>query len=88
MLTEVYVVETIDRVDGEVSTSINIFATKDKAKGFFVEKVQENITIWEAITCKDEVISFKGDGYFGMYIDGESCLNSFDILITKQSINY
>lgn len=88
MLTEVYVVETIDRVDGEVSTSINIFATEDKAKAFFAEKVRENIATWEAITCEDEVISFKGDTYFGMYIDGESTLNSFDILINKRIINY
>lgn len=88
MLTEVYVVETIDRVDGDISTSINIFATEDKAKAFFAEKVKENIMTWEDITCKDDVISFKGDTYFGMYIDGESSLNSFDILITKRSINY
>lgn len=88
MLTEVYVVETIDRVDGEVSTSINIFATEDKAKAFFAEKVRENVMTWEDITCKDDVISFKGDTYFGMFIDGESSLNSFDILINKQSINY
>lgn len=88
MLTEVYVVETIDRVDGEVSTSINIFATEDKAKAFFAEKVKENIEIWEEITCRGEVLSYRWNNCFGMYIDGEALLNSFDIIITKQSINY
>jgi hypothetical protein len=88
MLTEVYVVETIDRVDSEVSTSINIFATEDKAKAFFAEKVKENIATWEAITCEGEALSYSGTNCFGLYIDGEACLNSFDILITKQSINY
>lgn len=84
MLTEVYVVEIIDMVDGELSTSINIFATEAKAKVFFAEKVKEK----KAITCECEVISYKGDNNFGMYINVESSLNSFDILITKQSINY
>lgn len=88
MLTEVYVVETIDRVDGEVSTSINIFATEDKAKAFFAERVKENIEIWEEITCRGEALSYKWNNCFGMYIDGEAYLNSFDILITKQSIKY
>lgn len=60
MLTEVYVVEIIDGVDGELSTSINIFATEDKAKAFFTEKVKEK----KAITCEDEVISYKGDNYY------------------------
>lgn len=83
---EVYVVETIDRVDGEVSSCIEVFSTEEKAKEYFQKKAKENKQLWSDNYNEDIIIFSRGKNYFSIFLDGYSFENSFDMTITKQEI--